>query len=64
MDNIVQTEIVPTEAQRLEAMKPDPGVVDGTVVVNHNGEHELILEDKDDNSVVIGWHKEVVKGSN
>lgn len=60
LDNQQQSNIVVTEAERLDEMKPQPDVENGTIVQDTEGRSEKIVYDKDEDGNVTGWHKEAV----
>ena len=51
---------IPTEAERLDSMVPDPGngIVDGDIVTSPAHEEDKIVFDYNDANELIGWHKE------
>lgn len=54
--------IVVTEAERLDALKPDPGVSEDVVTSPHGNTEKIVL-DYDEDGNLIGWHKEPVEES-
>jgi hypothetical protein len=63
-NNIISTESVLTEAERLDLLKPNPGVDHGEEVfdIADNPTGEIMVHEYDKDGNISGWHKEVKGG--